>query len=89
MGGANIFCIVNSKIPADWSVWVKSDHAGRVFNNTNNKHTVTAQTFGSFTELVLQIRNATEEDAGTYNCRVQFSGDIQEEAVRVTVTGSK
>ena len=87
MGAADIACIVHASVPADWNIWSKTDQSGHVHNITNDKHNITSQTFGSFSELVLQVRNATKEDAGIYNCRAQFSGDIQETAVQVAVRG--
>ena len=86
-GGADIVCIVQSNVPADWSVWVKSDQSGRVQDSSIKKHTVIAKSTGVFSELVLRIRNATEEDSGTYSCRAMFGGDIKEQSVQLTVKG--
>lgn len=90
LAGADLFCIVFSSAPADWSVWLKrTDQAGHAQNVTVSKHTIRSLTSGSVRELVLQIRNATEQDAGTYICRAQFAGVIQEDTLRLAVTGNK
>ena len=86
-GGADIVCIVQSKVPADWSVWVKSDQSGRVQDSSIKQHTVIAKSTGVFSELVLRIKNAAEEDSGTYTCRAMFGGDIKEQSVQLTVKG--
>lgn len=87
-GGADIVCIVQSNVPADWSVWVKSDQSGRVQDGSIKKYTVIATRTGVFSELVLRIRNATEEESGTYTCRAMFGGDIKEQSVQLTVNGT-
>ena len=86
-GEVDIVCIVHSIFPADWSVWLKSDQSGRVQDSSIEKHTVIAKRTGALSELVLRIRNATEEDEGTYTCRAMFGGDIKEQSAQLTVKG--
>ena len=87
-GGANIVCIVQSLVPAHWSMWLKTDESGRTAKNLTDRHTVIAKTFRWLTELVLQIKNATEEDAGTYICRAAVGTDTEEHKARLTVKGT-
>ena len=89
MNGADLVCIVHSNVPADWSVWLKTDQAGNNQNITDDKHMTRSRTSGPVKELVLQIRNATEQDAGIYTCRAQFGGVVREDTLRLTVTGNK
>ena len=86
-GAADLACIVYSSVDADTSVWLKTDQAGNKLNITS--HTIRTKTSGRIKELVLQIRNATEQDAGTYTCRAQISGDIKEDTIRLAVAGKK
>lgn len=78
-----------SSVPADMSVWLKTDQAGKKQNITADKHTIRTIKSGPVEELVLQIRNATEQDAGTYTCRAQFGALVNEDTLRLAVTGSK
>lgn len=78
---------MQSKVPADWSMWLKTDESGSTEKNLTDRHTVIAKTLGWFTELVLQIRNATEEDAGTYICRAAVGADTEENSARLAVKG--
>ena len=71
MNGADLVCIVHSNVPADWSVWLKTDQAGNNQNITDDKHMTRSRTSGPVKELVLQIRNATEQDAGIYTCEAR------------------
>ena len=89
MNGADLPCIVYSNVPADWSVWLKTDQAGNNQNITDVKRMTRSRTSGPVKELVLQIRNATEQDAGMYTCRAQFGGVVREDTLRLTVTGNK
>ena len=89
MNGADLVCIVHSNVPADWSVWLKTDQAGNNQNITDDKHMTRSRTSGPVKELVLQIRNATEQDAGIYTCRAQFGGVVREDTLLLTVTGNK
>ena len=88
-GGADLACIVYSSVPADMSVWLKTDQAGNNQNITADKHTIRTNTSGPAQELVLQIRNATEQDAGTYTCRAQFGSLVNEDMLRLAVTGNR
>lgn len=78
---------MQSKVPADWSMWLTTDESGSTEKNLTDRHTVKAKTLGWFTELVLQIRNATEEDAGTYICRAAVGADTEEHSARLAVKG--
>lgn len=89
MSGADLACVVYSSVPADWSVWLKTDQAGNNQNITADKHITRSNASGPVKELVLQIRNATEQDAGIYTCRAQFSGVVKKDTLRLTVIGNK
>ena len=89
MNGADLACIVYSSVPADRSVWLKTDKAGNNINITSDKHITRSNTSGPVKELVLQIRNATEQDAGMYTCRAQFGAVVKEDTLQLTVTGNK
>ena len=86
MGGVDLACIVYSTVPAEWNVWLKTD-LGHVRNITTDRYIIKSQRSGSVTELLLQIRNATEQDTGNYTCRAQFGAVIQEESLQLVVTG--
>ena len=88
-GGVDLACIVYSSVAADTTVWLKTDRAGNKLSITSDKHTVKTSTSGRVKELVLQIRNATEQDSGTYTCRAQISGDIKEDTMQLAVAGKK
>ena len=89
MNGADLACIVYSNATADWSAWLKTDQSGNNQNITDDKHMTRSDTSGPVKELVLLIRNATEQDAGIYTCRAQFGGLVREDTLRLTVTGNK
>ena len=88
MGGADIVCIVDSIVPAKWSMWLKANQGDSINERQTNGHTVVATTFGTSSELVLQIRNASMDDTGTYVCRAGFTnGSVQEKIAKVKVKG--
>ena len=88
-GGANIICVVHSQNPAEWRRMLKTSHTDVIQVTIANKHKIVAKSFSSYSELVLQIRNATVEDTGTYACRAKFAnGSVQEKIAQLTVKGT-
>lgn len=88
MGEADIVCIIDSTVPAKWSMWLKASQGDSTTERQSNRHTVIATTSGMSSELVLQIRNASIDDTGTYVCRAKFTdGSIQEKIAKVKVKG--
>lgn len=88
MGGADIVCIIDSTVPAKWSMWLKANQGKSSNERQSNRHTVLATTSGMSSELVLQIRNASIDDTGTYVCRAKFTdGSVQEKIAKVKVKG--
>lgn len=86
MGGADIVCIIDSTVPAKWSMWLKANQGDSTNERQSNRHTVVATTSGMSSELVLQIRNASIDDTGTYVCRAKFTdGSVQEKIAKVKV----
>lgn len=85
-GGANIICVVHSQNPAEWRRMLKTSHTDVIQVTIANKHKIVAKSFSSYSELALQIRNATVEDTGTYACRAKFAnGSVQEKIAQLTV----